>query len=757
MTFTATVSPAAGKRNPHRHGDLHRGASRTGCARCCRHGDVHHVALPVGTTTITAAYSGDAIFLPSSGTVDQVVNQGTTSVLVSTSGSPSVNGDPVTFTATVSVVGGFGSPTGTVTFFDGATSLGVQPFAAVTTLSTSALAIGDHSITAVYSGDTNFAGATSPMLTQTVIQGSHLDERDSASEPVDLWQRCGLHGNRHETQRGRHPGWHCRVLRQWHEPRLECAGRGRHRHPDGSRSSVSVITQSPLSTAATPAFTSSTGATSLIIDQGTTAVVRDRATATRRSIGTAVTFTATVQVVTGSGTPTGVVAFFADGLLIGSSSLSGASASVSTSSLGGGSHPITVIYFGDTNFAGSTGALAQVVNPGTTSVGLTTTGSPSVEGDAVTFTATVTVLTGTGTPTGTVQFRDGANNLGAAQPLSSNSASLTVSTLLFGSHSITAVYSSGDANFTGSTSGVVTQLVLRRTSTVVTSNRNPAANLGQNITFTATVRPVLGTGFPTTGTVQFSIDAGTPGAVTSGPLALNVQGRATFQIATLSAGNHQVIATYGGTTVFAGSVSVPIVQVVNQVATTTTVTSNTNPSVFGQSVTLTARVQPNPGAAGTMVQFWEGTTSLGSFPLDATGRARLPISTLSVGIHGVTAVFPGTVNYMPSTSAAFNQTVNKANTRTVVTTSGTPAPRNTLVTFTATVTPTGSGVGVPTGNVQFRDNGVNMGSQVGLNTSGQAAFPTSTLSVGLHQISAVYIGDAGFNTSTSANRSQRIL
>ena len=49
-----------------------------------------------------------------------------------------------------------------------------------------------------------------------------------------------------------------------------------------------------------------------------------------------------------------------------------------------------------------------------------------------------------------------------------------------------------------------------------------------------------------------------------------------------------------------------------------------------------------------------------------------------------------------------------------------------------------------------------MGAPVALNPSGQATYATSTLTVGLHTVSAVYSGDAGFNTSTSANRNQRI-
>jgi hypothetical protein len=139
-------------------------------------------------------------------------------------------------------------------------------------------------------------------------------------------------------------------------------------------------------------------------------------------------------------------------------------------------------------------------------------------------------------------------------------------------------------------------------------------------------------------------------------------------------------------------------------------------------------------ADGTNVEFFEGPTSLGSFPLDATGRARLAISTLGVGTHGITAVYPGTVNYLTSTSPVFNQTIVKANSRTVVTTSGSPANFGSTVTFTATVSAVAPGAGVPTGTVQFRIDGVNVGVPTNL-VGGQAQYTTNTLAVGLHTAS----------------------
>ena len=313
-----------------------------------------------------------------------------------------------------------------------------------------------------------------------------------------------------------------------------------------------------------------------------------------------------------------------------------------------------------------------------------------------------------------------------------------------------AVYN-GDANFAASTSPALTQSVRRPTTTVVTSNRIPTANLGQNITFTATVRPVSGTGTPT-GTVRFTFDGGTTGVVAT----LNLQGRAIYTTSTLSAGNHTVIATYNGSAVFAGGVSTTFIQTVNQAATTTVVTSNTNPSVSGRTVTFTARVTPS-AATGTVQFSIDGIDTGGPVALDATGRARLVVSTLTVGTHTIVATFSGSTNYTTSISAGLSETVNKANSRTVVTTSGTPAAQGTTVILTATVTAVVPGVGVPTGSVQFVIDGNNVGPVLALNTSGQTAYASATIPVGRHTVSAVYTGDANFNASTSNNITQRIV
>ncbi len=98
------------------------------------------------------------------------VSQAATTTVLSSSANPSVFGQPVTLTATVAPVApGSGTPTGTASFFDGATLLGSAALSSgVATLTTSSLSVGTHSITAVYSGDGNFIGSTSSVLSQVV-------------------------------------------------------------------------------------------------------------------------------------------------------------------------------------------------------------------------------------------------------------------------------------------------------------------------------------------------------------------------------------------------------------------------------------------------------------------------------------------------------------------------------------------------------------------------------------------------------------
>jgi uncharacterized repeat protein (TIGR01451 family) len=141
---------------------------------------------------------------------------------------------------------------------------------------------------------------------------------------------------------------------------------------------------------------------------------------------------------------------------------SGASGSFSSSSTvtTDGSGVATAPAFTANGIAGTYNVTATLVgtsltatfslkNTAGTATAVSSSLNPSLLGQSVTFTATVT-STG-GTPTGTVQFKDGVNNLGSPVTLNgSGQATLTTSSLTAGTHTITAVYS-GDSLFTTST------------------------------------------------------------------------------------------------------------------------------------------------------------------------------------------------------------------------------------------------------------------------------------------------------------------
>ena len=143
-------------------------------------------ALSVAAHSITAVYSGDANDASSTSTVlSQTVNQANTTVALTSSANPSAFGQSVTFTANVSPA----SATGLMTFRDGATTVASGPVIGGTAaFPVSILNVGTHSITAVYAGDTNDAGGTSPVLTQTVNPGSTTTVVTSSANPATSGQ-----------------------------------------------------------------------------------------------------------------------------------------------------------------------------------------------------------------------------------------------------------------------------------------------------------------------------------------------------------------------------------------------------------------------------------------------------------------------------------------------------------------------------------------------------------------------------------------
>ncbi len=279
------------------------------------------------------------------------------------------------------------------------------------------------------------------------------------------------------------------------------------------------------------------------------------------------------------------------------------------------------------------------------------------------------------------------------------------------------------------------------TTTTVASSPNPST-FGSPVTFTATV--VSGGSPVTTGSVQFSDG----GSALGGPVPLAADGTATFTTSALAVGTHPITAMYAGTAAFASS-SGSVSQVVNQLVTTTTLNSDTNPSSAGQAVTFTATVVSggSPVNAGS-VQFSDGGSALGGpVGLAADGTATFTTSALAVGTHPILATYSGTANFA-SSSGSVSQVVNQLATTTTLTSDTNPSSAGQAVTFTATVVSGGSPVA--TGSVQFSDGGSALGGPVTLASDGTATFTTSALAVGTHPILATYSGTANFAASSGS-------
>ena len=174
-----------------------------------------------------------------------------------------------------------------------------------------------------------------------------------------------------------------------------------------------------------------------------------------------------------------------------------------------------------------------------TTTTLTSSPNPSAVDQSVLFTATIANQIG-GSPSGTVTFKSGATTLGQGT-VSNGQATLNYSFTSSGTNPVVAAYS-GDSTFLPSSSAPLRQTVTKATTTTaLTSSLNPS-QVGQAVTFTATVSGQYG-GVPT-GSVTFKDGSSVLAQV---PLSGGV---AQYQTSTLTKGKHHILANYGGDTNF---------------------------------------------------------------------------------------------------------------------------------------------------------------------------------------------------------------
>ncbi len=504
---------------------------------------------------------------------------------------------------------------------------------------------------------------------------------------------------------------------------------------------------------------------------------------------------------------TGTVTFHDAATSLGTGTISSGVATLTTSSLAAGTHSITAQYGGDSNYNGSTSAaLTQTVNMTASTVALASSLNPSTFGASVIFTATVTAGSNRnrhlpGTARRFTRCRE------RSQQWHGHPGEHT---LAGGTHPIIAVYS-GDTNYNGATSSVLTQVVNKATLTVTANDASRSYGTA-NPAFTSTI-----TGF-VNGDTQASVVTGSPSLTTT---ATTVSPAGTYPITaalgTLATNNNYIFAFINGT-----------LTVTPAAGETTTLSVSPTTVMYGDPAVLTAVVGPTAGATGT-VSFHEGTTLLGTSSLDSSATAVLSVSTLSAGTHTITATYNGDVSFPASTSnpvtltvtqrtgagggASLTVTVNDASrtttqanppfshtvagelvngdtyatavtgTPTYSTTAGTTAgtfaitvsgltSQNYVLAFvpgtltvvpsssttTLATSPNSSQYGDPvtltatvtsgaTGTASFYDGSVYLGQ--GTVTGGVATLSTTTLNAGTHTITATYNGDATYASSMS--------
>ncbi len=607
-------------------------------------GDEYGILSTTGASSLTVAY-------PSTIGYDEVSGIGTLNVYnlltkwntaftssTSLSASPTTitSSQSTTLTATVtgSTPSGFTgkAPTvnGTVTFYSGTTSVGTCTLASGTcntSVSGATLGSGSHSITATFSSQA-YATSTSTAQTVTVTSSTATTTTTVTATPssATYGQSVSLKATVAASSG---------------------TATGTVTFTTGSTSLGTCTLSSGTCTLATTAlpFGSDTvtaaygGATGFGTSSGTVGVTVSAAststtvtaTPTSAAFGASVTLKATVT--SSGGTPTGLVTFKTGSTSLGSCTLASGTCSASTTALPVGSETVTATYAGATDFTASSGTASVSVSTAASTTTVTATPTSGSYGASITLKATTSSTAGT--PTGTITFTNGSTSLGTCT-LASGTCSVSTTALPVGTDTVTASY--GGATDFATSSGTVSVTISKVTTTIsVAATPNPAT-IGQNVSLKATVTAASGTA--TGGTVSFAVGTTALGTCTlaSGTCTLtaNTNGQEAL--------TYPVVATYAGSTDYAGSTSPATNVVLNKAPTTTTVAVTPSPIPAGATATITATVKRPSGSSGTptgTVTFYSGTTLIGSANLNGSGVATYAAATTGLGAGS----YPVTANY----------------------------------------------------------------------------------------------------------------
>jgi hypothetical protein len=584
-------------------------------------------------------------------------------VVVTSDFNPSIYGQSVTFTATVTP----STVTGTVTFKDSLTTLGTVPLSGGTAQFVKANMLpGNHtSVTAKFNGDACHAAVTSANYSQLVYPAGTVTTLTSDINPSAFCEMVKLTATVNpSTPLG--PGAARPVGRVGFRDLTTSTELG-----TASLNSVTGIATLNVtylqpgahnlqayfpSSTPDPRYNGSASAPySQTVNLAASTTTLDPASPAIALCRNTVALRATVVPTDPSCTSTevtGAVRFFSNGNRISfpDAPLVSGVANFDYVPIGQGAFSITAAYQGSSFYAGgSSGLQPLTVNKATPTVSLTSDINPSIYGQPVTLEAQLP----SSDASGTVTFKDSLVTIGSAT-VSGGVARLTVSNLIPGNHTALTARYNGDNCFFAANSPPLSpsQRVYRSpTSLAMNTDINPSV-FNQTVKFIATIVP-----FGPSGRVSFFID-GNP--VGTAPLSA-LTGLATLNVSNMVPGNHVLTVTYPGNDKYLPSASGNYSQTVNKAPSSADLSTNGNPSIFGESLDLIAHLTPT-NTTGT-VEFFDGVTSLGTAPVDVDGVALLVVpnpshpAPLALGTHPLKAIYGGNAFYLTCTSNTYNQDI----------------------------------------------------------------------------------------------------
>jgi hypothetical protein len=728
-----------------------------------------------GANTLTATYGGNATYATSTGsaplTVTGVANPTTTALAASP--STAMLGGTTTLTATVSSSPA-GTLTGSVTFMMGGTTLGTTALVnGAATLSDAAVTtaygfwIGTDPVTAIYSGNANYAGSTgsTPLLVSSPPQTTTALTAAPAS--LTLGGSTELVAVVSTTNNGAGTISNGTVTFTVGTTTL-----GTGSVNSGFAKLVVTANATNGFSVGTDTVTANYGGYGVTYapSSGTSPVTVLAPTSTTLTAAPAwVTLAGTTELVasvtsTTAGAIAGTVTFTIGNTTLGTAPVSGGLAtlpSVAVSATNGfstGTNTITATYGGNAVYGTSTvNTTMTVTGSAVTATVLTATPAWVTLAGTTSLTASVTSTT-PGTVAGNVTFSLGGISLGTAAvgggglATLSNVAVNAANGFLAGPNTITAIYD-GSANYaSSSTSTTVTVTGSALTTTTLTAAPTTAAPGGTTALTAAVVSSIPGT---ITGTVTFSIGGTNLGTATiaSGLATLSsviVNGANGF-----TNGSNTITATYGGNTNYAASTGSAYLTVVGPSITTTTLTAAPPSATLGGATTFVASVTSTAGVVPGTVTFTAGPTTLGTATISG-GFATLNVTVnaangFTAGTDTVTATYAGSSNYAASNgSTTLAVLAVTTTTLTAVPASATLGGSTELVASVSSTTG-----GTIAGTVTFSMGATVLGTATvsgGLATLSKAVVTAANgFSAGTDTITATFGGSTTFATSTGTS------